>query len=184
MSFNSCVIATKIEKCFLTGIDYTFPYHFQASNFSWLVVWTPLKNISQLGLLFPIKGKIKHVPNHQPVSIFLFPPKIIPDDLGVDSQKTRPGPDPTTARPRGAKWAATICGVMFFCMVNSHENWGNGDLNDTPVCKNVPWVGDFAQKKVQSNYQGSVFKHHSLSPKKTTMDLELIRHGIYHDIRM
>jgi hypothetical protein len=27
---------------------------------------TPLKNITQLGLLFPIYGKIKHVPNHQP----------------------------------------------------------------------------------------------------------------------
>ena len=26
---------------------------------------TPLKNISQLGLLFPIYGKIKNVPNHQ-----------------------------------------------------------------------------------------------------------------------
>jgi hypothetical protein len=32
----------------------------------WLVVSTPLKNISQLGSLFPIYGKIKHVPNHQP----------------------------------------------------------------------------------------------------------------------
>ena len=32
----------------------------------WLVLWTPLKNISQLGWLFPIYGKIKHVPNHQP----------------------------------------------------------------------------------------------------------------------
>ena len=32
----------------------------------WLVVWTPLKNISQLGWLFPICGKIKNVPNHQP----------------------------------------------------------------------------------------------------------------------
>ena len=31
----------------------------------WLVVWTPLKNISQLGWLFPIYGKIKHVPNHK-----------------------------------------------------------------------------------------------------------------------
>ena len=31
----------------------------------WLVVSTPLKNISQLGLLFPIYGKIKNVPNHQ-----------------------------------------------------------------------------------------------------------------------
>ena len=27
---------------------------------SWLVVWTPLKNISQLGWLFPIYGKIKN----------------------------------------------------------------------------------------------------------------------------
>ena len=35
---------------------------------SWLVVSTPLKNISQLGWLFPIYGKIKNVPNHQPVS--------------------------------------------------------------------------------------------------------------------
>ena len=33
---------------------------------SWLVVWTPLKNISQLGWLFPIYGKIRNVPNHQP----------------------------------------------------------------------------------------------------------------------
>ena len=32
----------------------------------WLVVWTPLKNISQLGWLFPMYGKIKNVPNHQP----------------------------------------------------------------------------------------------------------------------
>ena len=36
---------------------------------TWLVVSTPLKNISQLGLLFLIYGKIKNVPNHQPVTI-------------------------------------------------------------------------------------------------------------------
>ena len=36
-------------------------------NPNWLVVWTPLKNISHLGWLFPIYGKIKNVPNHQPV---------------------------------------------------------------------------------------------------------------------
>ena len=35
-------------------------------NIFWLVVSTPLKNISQLGSLFPIDGKIKNVPNHQP----------------------------------------------------------------------------------------------------------------------
>ena len=32
----------------------------------WLVVSTPLKDISQLGWLSPIYGKIKNVPNHQP----------------------------------------------------------------------------------------------------------------------
>jgi len=34
----------------------------------WLVggMPTPLKNISQLGLLFPIYGQIKNVPNHHP----------------------------------------------------------------------------------------------------------------------
>ena len=33
----------------------------------WLVVSAPLKNMSQLGLLFPIYGEKKHMPNHQPV---------------------------------------------------------------------------------------------------------------------
>ena len=36
-------------------------------HFIWLVVSTPLKNTSQLGWVFPIYGKIKNVPNHQPV---------------------------------------------------------------------------------------------------------------------
>ena len=34
-----------------------------------LVVPPPLKNINRLGLLFPVDGKIKHVPNHQPVVV-------------------------------------------------------------------------------------------------------------------
>ena len=46
----------------------------------WLVVSTPLNNISQLGWLFPIFGKIKNVPNHQPDYyrwvIFHFSPKL------------------------------------------------------------------------------------------------------------
>jgi len=33
----------------------------------WWLSPTPLKNISQMGLLFPIYGKIKNVPNHQQV---------------------------------------------------------------------------------------------------------------------
>ena len=33
---------------------------------NWLVVSTPLKDISRLGWLFPIYGNIRNVPNHQP----------------------------------------------------------------------------------------------------------------------
>ena len=36
---------------------------------SWLVVSTPLKNISQIGSSSQLLGKIEHVPNHQPDSI-------------------------------------------------------------------------------------------------------------------
>ena len=43
---------------------------FSTSN-HWLVVSTPPKNISQLGWFFPIYGKIKNVPNHQPEIIYL-----------------------------------------------------------------------------------------------------------------
>ena len=45
-------------------------FHGLFPNMIWLVVWTPLKNISQLGWLFPIYGKIKNVPNHQPDDVF------------------------------------------------------------------------------------------------------------------
>ena len=37
----------------------------------WLVVSTPLKNISQIGSSSQLLGKIKNVPNHQPVCIML-----------------------------------------------------------------------------------------------------------------
>ena len=40
--------------------------------YSWLVVSTLLKNMSQLGSLFSIYAKIKNVPNHQPDSIDTF----------------------------------------------------------------------------------------------------------------
>ena len=44
---------------------------------------TPLKNISQLGWLFPIYGQIKYVPNHQPVvEIPWFLPQHLPQ-LGL-----------------------------------------------------------------------------------------------------
>ena len=46
----------------------------RGQTLTWLVVWTPLKNISQLGWLFPIYGKIKNVPNRQPVTVCWFKP--------------------------------------------------------------------------------------------------------------
>jgi hypothetical protein len=48
-------------------------------NLDWLVVYLP-----QLGLLFPVHGKITNVPNHQPVMVYkfsytkLYPWKTIP----------------------------------------------------------------------------------------------------------
>ena len=42
----------------------------KTKNKNWLVVSTPLKNISQLGWLFPIYRKIKDVPNHQPENYY------------------------------------------------------------------------------------------------------------------
>ena len=47
-------------------VDHWFHWK-RVSIFIWLVVSTPLKNISQLGLLFPIYGKIKNVPSHKPI---------------------------------------------------------------------------------------------------------------------
>ena len=38
----------------------------------WLVVSTPLKNMSHLRSLFPIYGKIKNGPNHQSVYIYMY----------------------------------------------------------------------------------------------------------------
>ena len=51
-----CHHMQRIQKIVLTG-----------TSFTWLVVSTPLKDISQLGWLFPIYRKMKNVPRHQPV---------------------------------------------------------------------------------------------------------------------
>ena len=58
-----CDVAKKLQR---VGMKCT------GANIFWLVVSTPLKNISQLGLLFPIYGKIKNVPNHQPVFVVVM----------------------------------------------------------------------------------------------------------------
>ena len=49
------------------------------------MVSTPLKNISQLGL-FPIYGKLKHVPNHQPLISRAFS-AIFDETTGYGEQK-------------------------------------------------------------------------------------------------
>ena len=54
----------------------SLPTHIQIHI--WLVVWTPLKNISQLGWLFLIYGKIKHVPNHQPAYMSKVNTNVLP----------------------------------------------------------------------------------------------------------
>ena len=52
---------------FLAGKILELNGDFSFAMFDWLVVSTPLKNIRQLGFFFPIYGKIRNVPNHQPV---------------------------------------------------------------------------------------------------------------------
>ena len=53
---------------------------------------TPLKNISQLGWLFPIYGKIKNVPNHQPATYYKtlqqVPHESLPLNLKYPQTKT------------------------------------------------------------------------------------------------
>ena len=54
---------------------YMFHHVSQLQSVYWLVVEPPLWKIwlRQLGLLFPIYGKIKNVPNHQAVYIIIYP---------------------------------------------------------------------------------------------------------------
>ena len=48
---------------------------------NWLVVWTPLKNISQLGLLFPIDGKMKVIFQSPPTRLHTYLYDMIRFDL-------------------------------------------------------------------------------------------------------
>jgi hypothetical protein len=56
--------APKIKGPYILGFPAS---HVSLPEGNWLVVSTSLKNMSQLGLFFPIYGKVKNVPNHQPV---------------------------------------------------------------------------------------------------------------------
>ena len=48
--------------------------HYHSHHIIWLVVSTPLKNISQIGSSSQLLGENKiHVPNHQPVMVSSYP---------------------------------------------------------------------------------------------------------------
>jgi hypothetical protein len=50
------------------------------------VVSILLKNISQLGSLFPIHGKVKHVPNHQPEMVdYAMKPSVTTTETTIKS---------------------------------------------------------------------------------------------------
>jgi hypothetical protein len=81
------------------------------------VVSTHLKNISQLGLLFPIYGKIKNVPNHQPdpewflkdpISLLKKAPISVPPvDDSLISLQTPHGAGHAEYSPAGPWWFTT-----------------------------------------------------------------------------
>ena len=72
----------KTYRGFLLPLVYTVSIIYIYIYTYWLVVPTPLKNFSQLGWLFPIYGKIKNVPNHQPVYVgIVFYQLYIPLDI-------------------------------------------------------------------------------------------------------
>ena len=89
---------------------------------NWLVVWTPLKNISQLGWLFPIYGKIKYVPNHQPDKRGVHPAFVddVPrcsKDFPMSFPKCAPGPRRWTRRGVLSTWNVDLSTVdlrLFF----------------------------------------------------------------------
>ena len=61
---------TKMENHMIRWIEEILHRLIGGLSHYWLVVWTPLKNISQLGWLFPIYGKIKNV-SKPPTSHYL-----------------------------------------------------------------------------------------------------------------
>jgi hypothetical protein len=75
-NFHILTIATDGFTPWLYYILYTIYYRSYVGGFIyifWLVVSTPLKNISQLGLLFPYTlWKIENVPNHRPVYNYMY----------------------------------------------------------------------------------------------------------------
>ena len=69
VQFTNLLIGKKRTLNHLKWLSSTYNLSLSVTIVIWLVVWTPLKHISQLGWLFLIYWTIKSVPNHQPVII-------------------------------------------------------------------------------------------------------------------
>ena len=67
-AFQRCFLDGWVDETANRGVSETAVH---PSNSHWIVVWIPLKNNSQLWWLFPMYGKIKDGPNHQPGHILM-----------------------------------------------------------------------------------------------------------------
>ena len=94
---------------------------------NWLVVSTPLKNISQLGWLFPVYAKI-NVPNHQPVYIYIH--TII---NGHESKSAC-----ITFCSQRNSWYSWIFNIFIYCdmAVQLIGIWSAGET--PPICSKLP----------------------------------------------
>ena len=107
----------------ITGYGSAAETNFAHVRTIWLVVWTPLKNISQLGWLFPIYGKIKNVPNHQPAM--------------AAWKKKRSGHSTNTMSP---SWAQQSMGALRKIGHQLHQRKWYIEKHETWDAKNTRWL--------------------------------------------
>ena len=129
----ACIYPTTHSICIITIIYYLWDIyrynHIYIIIYIWLVVSTPLKNISKLGVLFPIYGKIKTVPNHQSDMCSIYFPYIFGHQnpwflMFLDQH-------PWTSRPLFSEVPKTRPHLRRWSRRNFHlrENWTFGALH-------------------------------------------------------
>ena len=111
---------------------------------TWLVVWTPLKNISQLGWLFPIYGKKKWQPNHQPETYLNPAASMYCPDLRADLA-TLTLPQRFVASGMPPNWCASgeDSAIQVFLRDNSLklEPQKQTEIKNTVSCSNISsWI--------------------------------------------
>ena len=108
------------------------------TNHYWLVVWTPLKNISQLGWLFPIYGinkKCSKPPTSRDrqVQVALFAPCWL-QQSPVHERSARP-----SSYPWNPRWNSTCCSPWFHCFLKAPESLEAGRIwNSCPCVQSKP----------------------------------------------